>query len=141
MRVDTAPAGAYPPRMTSHPEAEPRKNKTGAERRRWPRAESELSVTILLDGRPHQAKLRDVSRAGVCFYLERPVALMTVLSLSLDLAVDGRARKIRGQGAVVRCERIGPNVAHYEVALYLHDMPETDRALLDEHVRSRMGVA
>jgi hypothetical protein len=79
-----------------------------------------------------------LSRAGVCFYLERSIPLMTVLSISLDLPGEGgESRKLRGQGAVVRCERISPTLSHWEVAVVLHDMTEADRVLLDAHVRSR----
>lgn len=112
--------------------------KTGADRRRWKRAHSELPITLALDGGKLEAKLRDVSRAGVCFYLERSIPLMTVLSIALDLpaeAATGRTRKVRGQGAVVRCERISPSLSHWEVALFLHDMSEADRAALDAYVQ------
>lgn len=113
--------------------------KSGAERRRWPRANAEMSIGIALDGQKHEAKLRDLSRAGVCFYLERSIPLMTVLAITLELPADsgGRARKLRGQGAVVRCERISPSLSHWEIAVFLHDMPEADRTALDSHVRAR----
>lgn len=113
--------------------------KSGAERRRWPRAKSEMSIGIALDGEKLEAKLRDLSRAGVSFYLARAIPLMTVLALSLELPADstGRARKLRGHGAVVRCERISPSLSHWEIAVFLHDMPEADRAALDSHVRAR----
>jgi hypothetical protein len=120
-----------------------KKGKSGAERRRHPRAMCELPVTLSLDGATCEGKLRDVSRAGVCFYLERPIPVMTALRLALDLPADGagRVRKIRGQGAVVRCERISPTVSHWEIAVFLHDLPEADRALLDQHVRSNAQLA
>jgi hypothetical protein len=81
------------------------KGKGGAERRRWPRAQSELPIVLSIDGRDHPAKLRDLSRAGVCFYLERSLPLMTVLGVALDLTVGGKTHKLRAKGAVVRCER------------------------------------
>jgi hypothetical protein len=114
-----------------------KKTGSGAERRRHPRANCELPITLSIDGVTHEAKLRDVSRAGVCFYLERPIALMTALRLALDLPIGGATKKIRGQGAVVRCERISPTVSHWEIAVFLHDLSESDRALLDLHVKSQ----
>jgi len=120
---------------------EPSKKEGGAERRRWPRAQSELPITLSIEGVEYPAKLRDVSRAGVCFFLERKVPLMTVLGLALDVQVGGRTHKIRGKGAVVRCEKISPALQHYEVALYLHDVSENDRALLDAHVKARAVTA
>lgn len=124
----------------SKPET-PKPQKSGAERRRWPRAGIELPVTIVLDGMHHEAKVRDISRAGVSFYLERPIALMTVLGLSLDLHFGGRKHPIRGQGAVVRCERISPSLQHYEIALFLHDLSESDREAIDNHVKARLALA
>jgi hypothetical protein len=42
---------------------------------------------------------------------------------------------------VVRCERISPSVEHYEVAVFLHEMADGDRALLDRFVRSARPAA
>src|SRR5262245_53557375 len=120
------------------------KKGSGAERRRHPRANCELPITLTLDGATCEGRLRDISRAGVCFYLERPIALMTALRLALDLpngGNSGKPKKIRGQGAVVRCERISPSLSHWEIAVFLHDLPEADRALLDQHVRAGASMA
>ena len=124
--------------MASHPEAGPKKN-SGAERRRWPRASCDLPITIQVAGATHEARLRDVSRAGVCFYLERPIPEMTVLAFALDLDDGGRKRQLRGQGVVVRCAKISPALKHYEIAVFLNELPDGDRALLDAQVRA--GVA
>ena len=109
---------------------------TGAERRRHPRAEADWTVEIALDDGTHRARLRDVSRIGLCFHVERAIPMMTVLQIALDLPVDGGVRRVSGSGAVVRCQRISPTLEHYEVAVFLHDMAEGDRAALDAHVRS-----
>lgn len=114
---------------------------TGAERRRWPRANAELPLSISLGGATHQARVRDISRAGICFYLDRAVPLMTVLSVEMDASAAGAGRKLRGQGAVVRCAKISPTLSHYEVALFFHDMADADRAALDALVRARLPVA
>ncbi len=107
---------------------------TGAERRRHPRAEADWTVEIALTGGTHRARLRDVSRIGLCFHMETAIPLMTVLGVGLDLPVDGGVRRITGSGAVVRCQRISPALEHYEVAVFLHDMSEGDRDALDAHV-------
>ena len=111
---------------------------SGRERRQHPRAEAQWPVDLLLADGPCKARLRDVSRSGVCFYIERPIGLMTLLQLELDLpaAPGAKARRVRGAGAVVRCERISPGVEHYEVAVFLHDLSESDREALDAHVRA-----
>jgi hypothetical protein len=125
--------------MASHPEASPHR-KSGAERRRWPRATCELPITLTVGGQRCEARLRDVSRAGVCFYLERPIAEMTVLAFALDVVVDGAVKPIRGKGVVVRCAKISPTLKHYEIAVFLNELPDADRELLDAQVRSGAPV-
>ena len=97
-------------------------------------------MTIALEDGPHEARLRDVSRAGGCFFLERRVPEMTILKLELDLpeqeAPDGaEAVHIEGSGVVVRCQPIGPHVEHFEVAVFLNDMSESNREALEAYVR------
>lgn len=112
----------------------------GRERREHRRAEAPWPVHLLLAGGHCEARLRDVSRSGVCFFIDRPIGLMTVLDLELQLSVAGAERTVKGRGAVVRCERISPAVEHYEVAVFLHEMDEADREAIDQHVRSRVAA-
>jgi hypothetical protein len=112
----------------------PKPNRPGSERRRWSRTEADLPVTVSLSGGRSEARLRDISRAGICFFLDRPIPLMTVLELSVSLPVHGGTRKIGGHGAVVRCEKIAKRVDHYEVAVFLHEMAEADRRVIEEFV-------
>lgn len=106
----------------------------GRERRRHPRAAADWPLTLELESGACQGRVRDVSRAGVCFYLDRPVPVWTVLGLRLELPAPGGVRRVAGTGAVVRCEAISDHVAHYEVAVFLHDMPEPDREALEAYV-------
>lgn len=110
-------------------DAEPR----GAERRQHPRARAEWPITILLDDGYHQATLRDVSASGVCFHIDRPVPEMSLLSLQIDLP-GSTPRKLRGEGVVVRSERIASAVDHYEVALFFHALEDDDRVALESYV-------
>lgn len=119
------------PTQPLDPKAPPR---PGRERRRWARAGADLPITVALDGGRSEARVRDISRAGVCFFLDRPIPLMTVLELAMDLHVKNGVRKIRGAGAVVRCEKIARAVDHYEVAVFLHDLAETDRQCIEDYV-------
>jgi hypothetical protein len=127
------------------PRANPGMSKapSGRERRAHPRAEAHWPVDLLLADGPCKARLRDVSRSGVCFFVDRPIALMALLQLELDLPPSPgvAARRLRGAGAVVRCERISPGVEHYEVAVFLHDMLESDRAALAAHVQRMVARA
>lgn len=118
-----------PRRSTSTPSA--------ADRRRWARAQSDLPITVSLAGEKNPARVRDVSRAGVCFFLDRPIPMMTVLEVSLEMKTSAGPRHIRGHGAVVRCERIAKAVDHYEIAVFLHEMADGDRRLIEEYVGTR----
>jgi hypothetical protein len=109
---------------------------SGQERRRWLRAACDMPVTLNLGGTRCEARLRDLSRNGACFFLDRPVPMMTQLELSLDLRLPTGMRRIRGAGAVVRCERISKALDHYEIALYVTEMAEIDRKAIEEFVSS-----
>ena len=107
--------------------------KSGRERRKYLRAGAEWPLEIALESGTHQARLRDVSRAGLCFFMEEPIPMMTVLHIGLDLPTDDGVRRITGSGAVVRCEPLSSGLHHYEIAVFLHDLKESDREALDEH--------
>jgi hypothetical protein len=109
----------------------------GAERRRWARAQSDLPITVTLADGSSPARVRDVSRAGVCFFLDKPIPMMTVLDVTLDVTAASGPRQIRGRGAVVRCERIAKAVDHWEVAVFLNEMSEGDRRAMEEYVGTR----
>ena len=81
--------------------------------------------------------MRDISRAGVCFFLDRPIPLMTVLELALELGPTRGATRVAGHGAVVRCEKIAKAIDHYEIAVFLHEMTEADRLTIENFVRAR----
>ncbi|MEZ6017024.1 MAG: PilZ domain-containing protein [Planctomycetota bacterium] len=119
------------------PEASPEvgRKATGAERRRHQRARADWPITIVLDDGVHQAKIRDVSRGGVSFFLDRPIPEMTALRVQFDIPVEDGVRKIQGVGAVVRCERIARNLEHYEIAVFVQDMALPDRETVDGYVR------
>jgi hypothetical protein len=108
----------------------------GRERRAHPRASCDCTITIQLDDGPHRARLRDISRAGLCFFLDRPLNEMTLLSVRIDLPAVGRGKplSIQGQGVVVRCLAIAQGVDHYEVAVFLSSLGEPQREQLDTFV-------
>ena len=112
----------------------------GDERRNHPRAAVDWPITITLDDGDHEARIRDVSRSGVCFYLDRRVPEMTVLRMVLDVpAAERGGPPLVGGGVVVRCRPIADLVDHYEIAVYLHDMNESDRDRLESYVAVRAG--
>ncbi len=107
---------------------------SGRERRQWERARAEWPITITLEDGPHQARIRDVSRGGVCFFLDRPVREMTTLRIEFDLPVDSGTRRISGLGVVVRSEKISQAIDHYEIAVFLQDMAQPDRETIEAYV-------
>jgi|SRR6185503_7069799 len=122
--------------MAGHAKHSEKHQPGGRERRQHPRASCNGSITLQLQDGAHQARLRDVSRAGISFYLDRPLAEMTILSVRIDL--PGRSAtapaRLDGRGVVVRCQPIARAVEHYEIALFLNEMGETQRAHLDAFV-------
>jgi len=106
----------------------------GPERRQWQRAQAEWPITVVLDDGPHEARIRDVSRGGVCFFLDRPVPEMTALRIEFDLPVESGVRRISGMGAVVRCEKISQALEHYEIAVFLQEMADPDRETVEAYV-------
>ena len=110
---------------------------TPSERRRWSRARADWPITVVMEDGKHEAKIRDVSRAGVCFFLDRPIPEMTVLQVAFELPVADGVRFISAKGAVVRSERISAALDHYEIAVFLHEVAEPDQATIGEYVSLR----
>ena len=125
------------PPPTPQPLPEPARAPNPAERRRWPRARAERPATVAIDGGAHEARVRDISAAGVCFFLDRPLPEMSRVRVQLELPVAGGTRVVSGLGAVVRCERIGMAIEHFEIAVYLQEVAEPDRLTIAEYVRRR----
>ena len=108
---------------------------TGAERRKHPRKRVEWPVSIETSEGRYSARVRDVSEAGVCFFIDHPIEEMSVLKVELDLKLKKGQRRIVAQGAVVRCEKIALSVDHYEIAVFLHDMAAPDRETVAAYVK------
>ncbi len=110
-----------------------------AERRRWPRAQADWPMRLALADGEHEARVRDVSRAGVSFFLDRPLPLMTRLRVDLELPVEGGKRFVTGTGAVVRCEKISARLDHYEIAVFLQEVADPDAQALESYVSRIRG--
>ncbi len=128
------------PALPGRPEPLQPAKDNGRDRRRWARALAEMPITLVGPDGSNEARIRDVSRAGVCFFLDRPVPLMTVLGVAFDIATPVGRTRVQAHGAVVRCERIAKAVDHWEIAVFLHDMGEADRHTLEEFVSRRGGT-
>ena len=118
--------------MTDDPLTTP--EPTGAERRQYPRADADWPIRLLLPEGHFEARVRDVSRAGICFFLDRPIPEMTSLRIDLELPVQEGMRFVRGDAVVVRCDKISDRLEHYEIAAFLNDMAAPDRDALEAFV-------
>ncbi len=124
---------SHPTYIMAHTDPTP----SGRERRRHERAQAEWPVSITIDGGLREAKIRDVSRSGVCFFLDHPIEEMTLLEISFEL--PGHEELIKGRGAVVRCERISSMLEHFEIAVFMTDMSDPDREAIEKYVTDWKG--
>ena len=118
--------------MTDDPHTTP--EPAGAERRQYPRADADWPIRLLLPEGHFEARVRDVSRAGICFFLDRPIPEMTSLRIDLELPVHEGVRFVRGEAVVVRCDKISDRLEHYEIAAFMNDMAPPDRDALEAFV-------
>jgi len=115
------------------------KTHSGPDRREHPRAPADWNLTLRLADGDVEARLRDVSRRGLCFFVDRPLPELTQLAIEVDLPADaagGGLERVRATGAIVRCERIADAVDHWEVAVFLHDIDEASAEAIDAFARS-----
>lgn len=103
---------------------------TGRERRRWPRAKADWPISLDLPEGRYEARVRDISQAGVCFFLDRPLKLMTTLAVELELPHSGKRTVIRGRGVVVRSEGISERLDHYEIAVFMPELSEAEKGAI-----------
>jgi hypothetical protein len=139
--VDPVPRRTYDGRFVPCPANT--MTQSPSERRRHPRAALDWPVTLELPEGPCEARLRDVSRIGLCFFLDRPVTEMTVLSMQIVLPPplpDSPGAQVNGSGVVVRCQPLSTLVDHYEIAVFLNDMDEEQRKRLDAFVETGTQV-
>lgn len=122
-----------PPTSTQPSDTQP----SGAERRQHPRAQADWPIHLMLDEGPAEGKLRDLSRGGVCFFLDRSIPIMTALRVQLELPVDDGVRHIIADGAVVRSEKISARLDHYEIAVFFQNLAEPDRNAVNAYVASK----
>ena len=103
----------------------------GPERRQHPRVRADRPATISVAGTAREVRLRDLSAAGLCFFSEEPFREMTLLQVRLDLPEQA---PLSAAGAVVRCQRISRHLEHYEVAVFLHGLGDSERRRLQAFV-------
>ena len=127
-----------PDDMPAEPAPQASAPRTGRERRRWPRAKADWPISLDLPEGRYEARVRDISRAGVCFFLDRSLSIMTRLAIELELPGED-SRRIRAEGVVVRSEKISEFLDHYEIAVFMPELSEEDKTAIggfvDTHPR------
>lgn len=97
-------------------------------------------IPLRLDGGAQAYTVRDISRSGICFFSEEPIAEMTQVQFALELPGNGDGVSIiEAAGVVVRCLPISRVMPHYEIALFLSDLNDDARALLESYLREALG--
>lgn len=120
--------------MPADPAPQASAPRSGRERRRWPRVKADWPISVDLPEGRYEARVRDLSRAGVCFFLDRPLKIMTTLAIDLDLPQGEERQRIHGQGVVVRSEKISEFLDHYEIAVFMPDLTDEQKASIDSFV-------
>ena len=129
--------------MTADPEKTP---SSGRERRRWPRAKADWPISLDLPEGRYEARVRDISQAGVCFFLDRPLKMMTTLQVELELEMetsdgDPLTIGIRGHGIVVRSEKLSERLDHYEIAVFMPELTQAEKDAICEYVTAHPELA
>jgi hypothetical protein len=104
---------------------------TMRERRRAMRVRALLPLRMQARDAEHEARLRDISTAGLCCFFPEPVPEMTLVGIQLELA--GKVHDL--EGAVVRCMDAGDE--GYEVAVFFTNLPGPVRVHLGSLVADR----
>ncbi len=101
-------------------------------RRRAMRVHGDLPLQIEARDARADARLRDISTAGLCCVFPEPIPEMTLIRIGIE--VDGSRHDM--EGAVVRCakDRVSDG---YEVAVFFTNLPERTKDSLHNYVEGR----
>lgn len=109
------------------------------ERRAHPRVAAPELPLRLADG-ANALRVRDISQSGVAFFSESSIPLWTTVKFELELpGPDGEAQTVRGEGAIVRCDRVSPAVGHYEVAVFFQHLDRDALNNLKAYLREALS--
>ncbi len=125
--------------------------KKNAERRRYPRIEEVLSITLERAPFSQTTETKNISASGAYCRVSKPVPEMTRFDLTLWVPVPGTSgattHEIRCSGVVVRTEKIrqenGGKEKHY-IAIFFDRIRPEDRRKLVQYVkdqRKKKGLA
>jgi len=105
------------------------------EKRKCPRVEKILPIKLSISDFDILTETKNISGSGAYFPVNRPLELMSKLSVVLLVPIkknrNKAIEKICCTGIVVRCEIAEENAKHhYRAAMYFNDLKEHDKKLL-----------
>ncbi len=109
------------------------RNDNGQERRRYPRSRRGIEVVQDTGGPGVLNHIDNISANGVLCHTVRPLALMTKLSMALELPKPVDCR-IECEGIVVRCEPHEKGDDHFKVAILYTKITDDDREAIHDFV-------
>lgn len=112
---------------------------TRTERRLAARARTPETLRMRVPGMS-DARVQNLSAAGVCCATDRPLPLLGVVQVTFLLPSAGAACEVTCTGAVVRCAKAAADdrsgAPAYEAAIYFTEVDDADRAAIEEYVSS-----
>lgn len=112
----------------------------GEERRRYARSRKGFPA-IRDDGGPGVLNhIDNISATGVLCHTVKPIALMTRMSIALELPPPFKGR-IECEGVVVRCEPHEVGDDHFKVAILFTKINESDRDAIHQFVEQDLRSA
>lgn len=111
----------------------------GQERRQFPRSKSSLSLKKG-DTSGILNHVDNISANGVLCHTEKPLPLMTRMSIALELPKPF-SRPIDAEGVVVRCDPPDGDDAHYRVAILFTRITDEDHEAVRRFVEHDLADA
>ena len=110
----------------------------GNERRRFPRTQSRIPITVAHDEPGILNQIDNISANGVLCHTAQPVPLMTKMGIALELPGHDK-RRIECEGIVVRCEPDDQSREQFRVAILYSRIDESDRKAIESFVNADLG--
>ena len=115
----------------------------GRERRKAPRVDIELPITLEGASGEVRGKTLNISASGIYFELSRYIEPMTKMRMGLAIplgAADGKEGIVQFDGIVVRTEPEAESdeVEAYRMAVFFTDVPESSMEILSRFISANL---
>ena len=112
-------------------------HKSGSERRKHPRLESNIPMKICQEDGDIVTETWNISRSGAYCRVSRYIEPMTKLRIHLLLPVKKNnkqsTKKISCEGVVVRTENV-PEKDYFNIAVFFSDIPKKDSEAIADYI-------